>query len=69
MEVATHNPSAKILCPEDCLANFNNTNLSAEVVVPGQKLVVGNFNLTFFGGLSRRILGAPGRNCAMITGE
>lgn len=59
VEVATRNPNAKILCPEDCLANFNNTNLNAEAVVPGQKLVVGNFNLTFFGGKHAQIF--PGQ--------
>ena len=39
VEVATHNPNAKILCPEDCLVHFNNTHLNAEAVVPGQKLL------------------------------
>lgn len=44
IEVATHNPNAKILCPKDCLANFATTNLNAEAVVASQKLVVGDFN-------------------------
>ena len=56
VEVMTNNPTAKIYCPEDCLAKFEPSNLSAEAVKAGQIVQVGEFKLEFFGGEHARII-------------
>ena len=56
VEIATNNPTAKIYCPEDCLAKFEPSNLTAEAVKAGQIVQVGEFKLEFFGGEHARIM-------------
>ena len=57
--IITHGHSDHLQMQDVMEVATHNPNLSAEVVVPGQKLVVGNFNLTFFGGKHAQVF--PGQ--------